>query len=64
MQKTTSLSGGITDDALAYDIFSQTAQGVRRPAAVNPLGGLSVERIFAIGVSAAAVRLATYYNSI
>ena len=56
--------GAIMNDALSYDIFSQAAGAVRNPGSVKPLGDLPVERIIAIGVSAAANRLATYYNSI
>ncbi|MFN0169556.1 MAG: alpha/beta hydrolase domain-containing protein [Bryobacteraceae bacterium] len=56
--------GAIMDDALSFDIFSQAAQAVRNPGSVKPLGDLTPERIIAIGVSASANRLATYYNSI
>ncbi len=51
-------------DGLSWDIFSQAAQAVRRPQAVSPLGGLNVERIFAVGWSQSANRLSSYHNSI
>jgi len=51
----------IRDDALSYDIFSQAAQAVRSPVGVDPMGGLDVQRIFAIG---AGGRLVIYHNSI
>ena len=41
--------GAILDDSLSYDIFSQAAQAIRHPVGVNPLGGLPVQRIFAMG---------------
>ena len=56
--------GKILDDALSYDIFSQAAQAVRSPVGVDPMGGLNVERVFAMGPSAAATRLVIYHNSI
>jgi hypothetical protein len=51
-------------DGLSWDIFSQAAQAVRHPQGTNPIGGLPVKRIFAIGWSQGAVRLAIYHNSI
>jgi len=57
--------GSIPDDALSYDIYSQAAQAVRSAVGVSPMGPLSVRRVFAVGVSQAAIRgLAPYYNSI
>jgi hypothetical protein len=56
--------GTILDDALCYDIFSQAAQAIMNPVAVDPLNGLQPERILASGASQSAGRLATYYNSI
>jgi len=57
-------NGGILDDALSYDIFSQAAQAVRNPNGVDPMGGLPVKRVFAIGYSQSANLLRTYHNSI
>jgi hypothetical protein len=53
-----------TGDALAWDIFSQAAQAVRHPQGVDPMGGLTVDRVFAAGWSQSAVRLGSYHNSI
>jgi len=57
-------NGVILDDALSYDIFSQAVQAVRTPAATDPMGGLRVKLVLAIGGSQSATRLANYYNSI
>jgi hypothetical protein len=51
-------------DGLSWDIFSQAAQAVRHPQGTDPMGGLTVERIFAVGWSQSAIRLASYHNSI
>ncbi|MFN0168395.1 MAG: alpha/beta hydrolase domain-containing protein [Bryobacteraceae bacterium] len=56
--------GTIQDDALCYDVFSQAAQAVRSPSGIDPMGGLLVERVFAIGASQSAHRLVSYHNSI
>jgi len=57
--------GTITDDSLSYDIFSQAGQAIRNPVGIDPLGGLSRERVvFADGESQSAGRLAIYVNSI
>lgn len=56
--------GAITGDALSYDIFSQAGQAIKHPAGVDPLGGLKVRHVIAIGESQSASRLATYVNSI
>jgi hypothetical protein len=51
-------------DAWSYDIFSQAAQVVRRPGAVDPLDGLAVEQVIAAGQSQSAFRLVTYVNAV
>jgi hypothetical protein len=56
--------GTITDDSLCYDIFSQAAQAVRCPKGIDPLAGLNVKLLLAIGASQSASRLTIYYNSI
>jgi Alpha/beta hydrolase domain len=56
--------GTIMNDGLCWDIFSQAAQAVRHPQGVDPMGGLNVERVFALGWSQSAVRLISYHNSI
>jgi Alpha/beta hydrolase domain len=57
-------SGTVTNDGLCWDVFSQAAQAVRHPLGVDPMGGLNVERIFAVGWSQSAIRLSSYHNSI
>jgi hypothetical protein len=54
----------VASDALSWDIFSQAAQAVRHPQGVDPMDGLNVKFIFAVGWSQSAVRLASYHNSI
>ncbi len=56
--------GTITDDSLCYDIFSQAAQAVRCPKGIDPMAGLDVKLVLAIGASQSASRLTIYYNSI
>jgi hypothetical protein len=51
-------------DGLSWDIFSQAAQAMRHPQGIDPMGGLGVECLFAVGWSQSANRLADYYNSI
>jgi hypothetical protein len=51
-------------DAQSWDVFSQAAQALLRPGAVDPLPGFTVERLIATGHSQSAARLATYYNAI
>lgn len=52
------------NDVLSWDIFSQTAQALRTPGAVDALQGMEVERVLASGESQASRRLTQYYNSI
>lgn len=57
----------IPDDAASYDVFTQAASLVgpsRRRGAVDPLGGLRVERLLATGASQSAHRLASYLNGV
>jgi hypothetical protein len=56
--------GTFTNDTLAYDIFSQAAQAVRYPSGADPLGGLHVRQLIAVGISQSANRLVPYYNSV
>ena len=56
--------GTITNDALAYDIFSQAGQAVRTPGAVDILGGLRAKNVIATGESQSAQRLSIYINSV
>ena len=60
----------VPHDDFAYDIFTQAARlvGPDRPGgangAVDPLGGLTVEKIIAVGNTESAAHLVTYYNAI
>ncbi len=56
--------GTVTDDSQSYDIYSQIAQMLKRPAGVNPFAGMKVERVYAAGVSQSANFLVRYYNSV
>jgi len=51
-------------DSFSYDIFSQSAQAVRNPVGLDPLDGLQVERMIAMGQSQSGGALATYYNAV
>ena len=54
--------GAFTTDQLSYDIFAQAAQALKSPGAVDPLAGLEVERVLAVGASQSAGRMTVYYN--
>jgi hypothetical protein len=56
--------GTVTDDSLAYDIFSQAAQAIRNPTGADPMGGLTVKNLIAVGISQAAIRLVAYHNAV
>jgi hypothetical protein len=51
-------------DSFSYDIFSQAGLVARGAASVDPLHGLRVRRVLAIGESQSAHRLATYINAV
>ncbi len=53
-------------DAGSFDIFGQAAQAVgpTRSLEPDPLGGLEVERVVALGGSQSAMRLAAYLNGV
>ena len=51
-------------DTYSYDIFAQVGRALRVAGDVDPLGGLQVARVLAIGVSQSAARLATYINAV
>jgi len=61
-------AGGLVDarnDPLSFDIYSQISQALQQNAgAVEPLPGLDVSRMIALGESQSAGRLTTYYNQI
>jgi hypothetical protein len=57
----------IPTDAASFDIFTQVGRAVgpkRDRSGLDPLGGLQVERVVAIGASQSAARLATYVNAL
>ena len=57
----------IPSDAASYDIFAQVGRAVgpaRDRSGVDPLGGLDVQKVIAIGASQSAARLGTYMNAI
>jgi hypothetical protein len=54
-------------DVYSYGIFTEAARAVgpaRPTVPVDPLGGLVVERLLALGASQSAGRLATYVNAV
>ncbi len=55
-------AGEYPGDQLSYDIFAQSAQALKTPGTVDPLRGLDVDRVLAIGASQSAGRMTTYYN--
>jgi Alpha/beta hydrolase domain len=57
----------IPTDECSYDIFSQVGKAVgadRDRSGVDPLGGLDVRKVIAVGASQSAGRLSTYVNAI
>jgi hypothetical protein len=56
----------IPDDGLSYDIFSQVGRLLTSSPRTqpDPLVGLGVERVIAMGASQSAHRLATYVNAV
>ncbi|MBM4268360.1 MAG: hypothetical protein FJ144_17410 [Deltaproteobacteria bacterium] len=56
----------IPDDAASYDVFAQGAAlvGPDRVGTPDPLGGLPVRRVLAIGASQSAHRLASYIDGV
>lgn len=53
-------------DSLSYDIFTQGAYAVgpHRVGAVDPVGGLDVRKLIAIGASQSGMRLLSYINGV
>ncbi|HEY0818938.1 MAG TPA: alpha/beta hydrolase domain-containing protein [Rhizobacter sp.] len=56
--------GSVVDDSLSYDIYAQALQALRQPTGVRPLGELQAQRVFAIGASQSAGRLAVFINAL
>ncbi|HEY8547073.1 MAG TPA: alpha/beta hydrolase domain-containing protein, partial [Acidimicrobiales bacterium] len=51
-------------DAFAYDIFTQVGRGLLAPGDPDPLGGIEVERLLAVGESQSGFTLTTYVNGV
>jgi hypothetical protein len=54
-------------DSYSYDIFSQVARVIgpmRHKTGVDPMGGLAVKRLIAVGGSQSAARLCSYINAV
>jgi hypothetical protein len=51
-------------DEFSYDIFSQAAQWLRSRGAHDPLDGLEVDHVLAVGQSQSAARLLTQINAV
>lgn len=51
-------------DAYSFDIYSQAIQSFLSPPVIDPLGGLAVQRVIAVGQSQSATRLHTYVNQV
>jgi hypothetical protein len=51
-------------DAFSYDIYTQVARALRTPGDADPLDGLDVERLLAVGESQSAFALTTYINGV
>jgi hypothetical protein len=51
-------------DAYAYDMFSQIAKAMKAPAGINPMGGLKVGKVIAIGQSQSGTKLRDYVINI
>ena len=51
-------------DAFSYDIYTQVARALRSAGEVDPLDGLDVERLLAVGESQSAFALTTYVNGV
>jgi len=56
----------IPGDSLSYDIFTQGARAVgpHRTGKLDPMGGLKVRKLIAIGASQSGYRLVSYINGI
>ncbi len=51
-------------DGYSYDIYTQVAEALRSPGELDPLEGLEVERVLAVGESQSAFALTTYVNGV
>lgn len=51
-------------DDYAFDMFSQIAQAMKQPPATDPMGGLKVRKVIAIGQSQSGTRLHDYVATV
>jgi hypothetical protein len=56
--------GTYTNDQLSYDIFAQAGKALAAPVGVDPMGGLDVDAVLAIGASQSAGRMVGYYDGV
>jgi hypothetical protein len=57
----------ITGDSLSYDIYTQAARAIRGgrvTGSIDPMGGLKVRKLIAIGGSQSGSRLVSYINGV
>ena len=57
----------ISDDGLSYDIFTQISRAVgkeRDATEIDPMGGLDVQKVFAVGASQSGSRVFSYANGV
>lgn len=51
-------------DDYSFDMFSQIAREFKSPSGIDPMGGLRVEKIIAVGQSQSGQRMHTYLNTV
>ncbi|MEM9727394.1 MAG: alpha/beta hydrolase domain-containing protein [Myxococcota bacterium] len=51
-------------DSFSYEMYAQIGEAIRNPTGVDPLSGLELERLIAMGESQSAGRLLTYVNAL
>ena len=51
-------------DAFAYDLYTQVGRALRAPGDLDPLEGLDVQRMLAVGESQSAFMLSTYADGV
>lgn len=56
--------GAWSDDELSYDIFAQAAAALTDGPGDDPMGGLDVDTVLAIGASQSASRMVDYYDRV
>jgi len=56
--------GSFGDDELSYDVFAQAGKALTDPVGVDPMGGLDVDTVLAIGASQSAGRMVGYYDGV